>query len=95
VDASRSRGSGGGSGLGLSIVSAVVAAHGGRVSVHPTSGGGATFRVEIPPAASGSAQQLPPATETFVTIPSLPATPDHQQPDILDSLPRSRTDPAM
>ncbi len=38
----------GGSGLGLSIVDAVVAAHGGRVAVHETQGGGATFRVELP-----------------------------------------------
>ena len=55
ADPSRSRDSGG-AGLGLSIVSAVVAAHGGRVSVKETSGGGATFDVELPlasPAASG------------------------------------------
>ncbi len=48
VDASRARSQGGGSGLGLSIVSAVVAAHGGRVGVALTAGGGATFRVELP-----------------------------------------------
>jgi two-component system OmpR family sensor kinase len=48
VDASRQRGSGGGSGLGLSIVAAVVDAHGGRVGVRPTAGGGATFRLELP-----------------------------------------------
>lgn len=48
VDASRQRGQGGGSGLGLSIVAAVVAAHGGRVSVHATPGGGATFRIALP-----------------------------------------------
>ena len=47
ADPSRSRDSGG-AGLGLSIVSAVVAAHGGRVSVKETSGGGATFDVELP-----------------------------------------------
>jgi two-component system OmpR family sensor kinase len=95
VDASRSRGRGGGSGLGLSIVSAVVAAHGGQVSVHPTGGGGATFRVEIPPAASGDGRPVPPATQTFVTIPSPPVAPEHEQPEILDSLPGSRTDPAV
>jgi two-component system, OmpR family, sensor kinase len=50
VDSSRARSQGGGSGLGLSIVSAVVSAHGGRVGVAPTPGGGATFRVELPPA---------------------------------------------
>jgi two-component system, OmpR family, sensor kinase len=48
VDSSRWRGQGGGSGLGLSIVAAVTAAHGGRVGVAPTPGGGATFRLELP-----------------------------------------------
>jgi len=48
VDASRARTQGGGSGLGLSIVTAVVTAHGGRVGVTQTPGGGATFRVELP-----------------------------------------------
>jgi two-component system, OmpR family, sensor kinase len=47
ADPSRSRDSGG-SGLGLSIVSAVVTAHGGRVKVSETNGGGATFEVELP-----------------------------------------------
>ncbi len=47
ADPSRSRDSGG-SGLGLSIVSAVVTAHGGRVKVSQTQGGGATFEVELP-----------------------------------------------
>jgi len=47
ADSSRSRDSGG-AGLGLSIVSAVVTAHGGRVKVKETSGGGATFEVELP-----------------------------------------------
>jgi two-component system OmpR family sensor kinase len=47
ADPSRSRDSGG-AGLGLSIVSAVVSAHGGRVKVSQTEGGGATFEVELP-----------------------------------------------
>jgi len=47
ADPSRSRDSGG-AGLGLSIVNAVVAAHGGSVRVKETSGGGATFEVELP-----------------------------------------------
>jgi two-component system, OmpR family, sensor kinase len=47
ADPSRSRDSGG-AGLGLSIVSAVVSAHGGRVTVSETSGGGTTFEVELP-----------------------------------------------
>ncbi len=38
----------GGSGLGLSIATAVVAAHGGNISVTDTPGGGATFRIELP-----------------------------------------------
>ncbi|MDQ2935677.1 MAG: HAMP domain-containing histidine kinase [Chloroflexota bacterium] len=47
ADPSRSRDSGG-AGLGLSIVSAVVSAHGGHVTVSETNGGGATFEVELP-----------------------------------------------
>lgn len=47
ADPSRSRDSGG-AGLGLSIVAAVVDAHGGQVKVRETSGGGATFEVELP-----------------------------------------------
>jgi two-component system OmpR family sensor kinase len=47
ADPSRSRDSGG-AGLGLSIVSAVVSAHGGQVKVKPTNGGGVTFEVELP-----------------------------------------------
>ena len=47
ADPSRSRDSGG-AGLGLSIVSAVVTAHGGHVKVTRTEGGGATFEVELP-----------------------------------------------
>jgi two-component system OmpR family sensor kinase len=38
----------GGSGLGLSIAAAVVAAHGGRIDLAATPGGGATFRIELP-----------------------------------------------
>jgi len=54
ADPSRSRDSGG-AGLGLSIVTAVVAAHGGKVSVKETSGGGATFEVDLPLASSSPA----------------------------------------
>jgi two-component system OmpR family sensor kinase len=47
VDTSRARASGG-VGLGLSIVAAVVAAHGGSVVAEPTPGGGATFVIALP-----------------------------------------------
>lgn len=47
ADPNRSRDRGG-SGLGLSIAAAIVDAHHGAISVQPTPGGGATFRVELP-----------------------------------------------
>jgi two-component system OmpR family sensor kinase len=47
ADSSRARASGG-AGLGLSIVSAVVEAHGGTAEVRPTPGGGATFVIALP-----------------------------------------------
>ncbi|GAA4489889.1 HAMP domain-containing sensor histidine kinase [Rhodococcus olei] len=47
ADSSRARNSGG-SGLGLSIVAALVAAHGGTVAVESPDGGGAVFRVSLP-----------------------------------------------
>jgi len=46
-DPSRSR-LHGGAGLGLSIVSAIVAAHGGTVSARSTEGEGTTFTVRLP-----------------------------------------------
>jgi two-component system OmpR family sensor kinase len=49
-EASRSRDRGG-SGLGLSIVSAIVAAHGGQTSIESTDGGGTRVRLELPTAA--------------------------------------------
>ena len=47
TDTSRNRRTGG-SGLGLSIVAALVAAHGGKVDVKSAPGAGATFRVRLP-----------------------------------------------
>lgn len=46
-DPSRSRAHGG-AGLGLSIVSAIVAAHGGSVAAHGRAGSGTTFTVHLP-----------------------------------------------
>ena len=53
-DPGRSRDQGG-SGLGLSIVDAVVTAHGGTIRVDDTPGGGATFRIELPAVAGAAA----------------------------------------
>jgi two-component system OmpR family sensor kinase len=47
ADAARNRRDGG-SGLGLAIVAALVAGHGGAVSVESAPGAGACFRVELP-----------------------------------------------
>jgi two-component system OmpR family sensor kinase len=47
ADPSRSRAAGG-SGLGLSIVAALVAAHGGRVTVESAPGRGSAFFVDLP-----------------------------------------------
>ncbi|SHN47760.1 sensor histidine kinase [Cryptosporangium aurantiacum] len=48
ADSSRTRDAGGGAGLGLAIAQSVALAHGGRVTLAPTPGGGATFRLELP-----------------------------------------------
>ena len=94
VDSSRSRGHGGGSGLGLSIVAAVVAAHRGRVSLHTTPGGGATFRVEIPLAPTTPTADAPPITPAYAAMPFPQIAHRGPQPETLGSLPRSRRDPA-
>jgi len=52
ADTSRTRASGG-NGLGLSIVAALVAAHGGHVDVESETGHGATFRVRLPLSSAG------------------------------------------
>ena len=48
VDPSRARHAGEGSGLGLSIVDAVMKAHGGGVSVESELGKGSTFTLHFP-----------------------------------------------
>jgi two-component system OmpR family sensor kinase len=76
TDRSRAR-STGGSGLGLSIVAALVAAHGGKVDVASTPGEGATFRVLLPT----DAQPVPdpPSAPPAPAKPAPPApTADHR-----------------
>ena len=51
VDAARGRESGG-AGLGMAIVAAIVEAHGGRVALDATPGGGTTVRVTLEAAAA-------------------------------------------
>jgi two-component system OmpR family sensor kinase len=55
TDAARTRATGG-SGLGLSIVAAIVTAHGGWPEVDRTPGNGATFRVVLPLATDDGAE---------------------------------------
>jgi len=47
ADPSRARVSGG-AGLGLSIIAAIVAAHGGTATALPRDGGGTRFRIDLP-----------------------------------------------
>jgi two-component system, OmpR family, sensor kinase len=70
-DPARTRRSGGGAGLGLSIVAALVAAHGGTVWIQSQPGSGATFAIAIPLA--------PEARQ------SMPEPIDSEEPDIIDS----------
>jgi two-component system, OmpR family, sensor kinase len=72
ADASRAR-SHGGSGLGLSIVAAIVAAHGGTVSAHSAPGEGLTVTVRIPVLA-----EAPDAGES-------PEGEPEWEPDVLDA----------
>jgi two-component system OmpR family sensor kinase len=59
----------GGAGLGLSIVAAIVAAHGGTVGVSNTSGGGATFTIRLP-ADQGATSPESSVEQTGITAPS-------------------------
>ncbi len=47
ADNSRNRETGG-SGIGLSIVQTIIERHDGKIEIHETPGGGATFRIELP-----------------------------------------------
>jgi PAS domain S-box-containing protein len=47
-----------GSGMGLAMVHGIVHDHGGHVQVDTAPGEGSTFRVMLPPASAGSAQQV-------------------------------------
>jgi two-component system OmpR family sensor kinase len=57
TDRSRSR-ERGGSGLGLSIVAAVVSAHGGAVRVESSPGSGTAFTVDLPTAHTPAAASV-------------------------------------
>jgi two-component system OmpR family sensor kinase len=57
ADPSRTRAAGG-SGLGLSIVAALVAAHGGRVGVQSAPGEGSRFLVELPQHSGSAGSQV-------------------------------------
>jgi two-component system OmpR family sensor kinase len=72
VDAARVRGHGG-SGLGLSIVAAIVAAHGGTVSARSAPGEGFTVTVRIP-VASSEAEAVPEQVEPEARPLELPQT---------------------
>jgi two-component system OmpR family sensor kinase len=61
ADPGRERGPAG-AGLGLSIVAAIVAAHGGRVSAENAAGGGARFTVRLPVRAPVPGEQPEPAS---------------------------------
>ncbi len=68
ADSSRVRSSGG-SGLGLSIVAALVAAHGGTVDVQSTLRVGTTFTVRLPLAGSPSSPPPPPPAPAPTSMP--------------------------
>jgi two-component system OmpR family sensor kinase len=69
ADPSRTRASGG-SGLGLSIVAAIVEAHGGRVEALGGPGAGATFRLWLPAAHGSQSTHRPLGEASQATHPS-------------------------
>lgn len=83
VDPARTR-QHGGAGLGLSIVAALVAAHGGTVRVHTLPGQGATFLIRLPlspeTADRKAASQLPAGTQGRPSPAVDPQDHDHQHP---------------
>lgn len=70
TDPARARGAGG-AGLGLSLVQALVAAHGGTVEVRTAPGEGATFRVTLPL----HPELVPSPPRALTTPPTSPARP--------------------
>ena len=72
ADPSRARASGG-NGLGLSIVSAIVSAHDGRVEVESQPGHGATFRLVLPRSGPAGPGPDPPAAHPAASAPARPA----------------------
>jgi two-component system, OmpR family, sensor kinase len=76
----------GGTGLGLAIVAALVVAHGGRVSVEPTPGSGATFRIALPLAPEVLDLE---ATDLEATDPDAPG-PDAPGPEAPGPVPAGR-----
>jgi len=92
-DPARSRRTGG-AGLGLSIVSAIVEAHGGSVACRPNDGTGATFEVRLParteepaPSEDGHAEWEPKGDEV---APELPEPDPVRSPDVPGSGPLPR-----
>jgi len=72
TDRARNRASGG-TGLGLSIVAALVAAHGGTVTVDTAPGHGASFGVQLPLAAAADEDRPQPGPDHSGLVPVAPA----------------------